>query len=463
MSSVVLSPSAGRPTVVTAGAAVDRLSWWERGVLAIGIWEIPLQLDKYLFFREEDSELGAVAGLNVSLTTAALVLLYGQWIVQGVLLRQPLRVRVIWGYPMLAYLAMVALSLLSAQVVSLAFFDLVIGLQAYALFFYMANRLRERSDVLFCAGVFVAMLLTQSVLVFGLAALGPSGHGQRYEYGPLAMVVWEDGRVAGTLISAVVCGAVLAFLWLPAVALTLTVRAWGAWCCVAGATLAGLLAVLLTQTRGAILSMMVGGAILGGAMYLRGWLPRWTAAALLAAALLGGYPLAQVVQDRVLGDDNGSAESRKHLSLIALEMIQDRPIFGFGAGNCHLAALPYANQGIYRAEWYYTIHSKYLLAWVETGLGGLLAFLCVLFSALRYSLLAWNSQDRILAALGLAIAASLLGSMLHMVVDLFNSRAQVQLLWAYIGLAAALYRLAQTSRADYDDCEVSQRWTTAVG
>ena len=307
------------------------------------------------------------------------------------------------------------------------------------------------------------MLLTQSILVFGLAAMGPRAYGQRYEYGPLAMVVWEDGRVAGTLISAVVCGAVLAFLWLPAVALTLTVRAWGAWCCVAGATLAGLLAVLLTQTRGAIVSMVVGVAILGGAMFLRGWLPRWTLAAVLAGALLGGYPLAQVVRERVLGDDNGSAESRKHLSLIALEMIRDRPLFGFGAGNCHLAALPYANQGSYRAEWYYTIHCKYLLAWVETGLGGLLSFLCVLFTALRYSLLAWSSRDRVLAALGLAIAASLLGSMLHMVVDLFNSRAQVQLLWAFIGLAAALYRMTRTSHTDYDDCEVSQRLSAPVG
>ena len=105
------------------------------------------------------------------------------------------------------------------------------------------------------------------------------------------------------------------------------------------------------------------------------------------------------------------------------------------------AALPYANQAIYRAEWYYTIHSKYLLTWVETGLGGLVCFLLVLGTALIYAFRAWQSEDRLLAALGLAIVASLLGSMLHMVVDLFNSRAQVQLLWVFIGLAAALYRI----------------------
>lgn len=143
--------------------------------------------------------------------------------------------------------------------------------------------------------------------------------------------------------------------------------------------------------------------------------------AAVVAALLGAYPLITVVRERVLGDDNGSAESRKHLSLIALEMIQDRPWFGFGAGNCHLAALPYADQSVYRAEWYYTIHCKYLLTWVETGIGGLITFLLVLATAMMYALRTWRSEDRVLATLGLAIFASLLGSMLHMVVDLFNS------------------------------------------
>ncbi len=427
--------------VASSQNAATRLSWLERGALAIGIWEIPLQLDKYLFFRLDDSELGAVAGLNISLTTGALVLLYVHWMVGGAIDRQRGSYQVIWGLPMMAYVAFVGLSMLTANVVPLAFFDWFIVIQAYALFFYLANRLSSRYDIVFCAGVLAVMLLTQSALVFGLAALGERGFGQRYEYGPLAMVVWDDGRVAGTLISAVVCGAVMAFLWLPVVAMTLTVLSSRCWWWLSATSLAGLLAVMLTQTRGAILSMLVGGVMLGIAMYARGWLPKWTMGAALVAALIGGYPLVGVVRDRVLGDDNGSAESRMHLSRIALEMIQDRPLFGFGAGNSHLAALPYANQSMYRAEWYYTIHSKYLLTWVETGLGGLIAFLFVLATALMYALKAWRSEDRVLASLGLAIAASLVGSMLHMFVDLFNSRAQVQLLWVFIGLAAALYRV----------------------
>ena len=54
----------------------ERLSWLERAVLGVGIWEIPLQLDRYYFLRVEDSELGAVAGANVSVTSFSLLLLY---------------------------------------------------------------------------------------------------------------------------------------------------------------------------------------------------------------------------------------------------------------------------------------------------------------------------------------------------------------------------------------------------
>ncbi len=73
-------------TVASTLNGTAQLSWLERSALAIGIWEIPLQLDKYLFFRVDDSEMGAVAGLNISLTTGVLLLLYGPH--TGLLFRQ---------------------------------------------------------------------------------------------------------------------------------------------------------------------------------------------------------------------------------------------------------------------------------------------------------------------------------------------------------------------------------------
>jgi O-antigen ligase len=420
-----------------------RLSYLERAFLALGIWEIPLQLDKYLMFRQSDSELGAVAGFNISLTTFSLIVLYALWFFQSAVEHARIKHRVIPGIPMLIYIFFVALSALVAEVPILAAFDLFLLLQAYGLFFYLANRVRARTDVLFCLFILVTTLLTQSVLVFGLAALGERGYGQRYDFGPMSLSVWEEGRVAGTLLSAVVCGSVMAFLWLPVMALTLTIQSKHAWWLATITTVVGLVAVALTQTRGAILSIVIGSLMVFAAMLWRKWLPRWTGYAALAVVLLSSWPVAHVVRNRVLGDDNHSAESRKHLSLIALQMLRDQPIFGYGAGNCHLAAQKYADQGIFRAEWYYTIHSKYLLAWVETGIFGLASFGLLLGNALRYGLRAWNSRDRELAPIGLAIMAGLTGSMVHMAVDIFNSRVQVQILWAVMGVVAAVYRITR--------------------
>ena len=47
------------------------------------------------------------------------------------------------------------------------------------------------------------------------------------------------------------------------------------------------------------------------------------------------------------------------------------------------------------------------------------------------------------AALALGLAAGLLGNMVHMTVELFHSRIQVQMLWLVIGLLLAVPRIAR--------------------
>ena len=212
------------------------------------------------------------------------------------------------------------------------------------------------------------------------------------------------------------------------------------------ATTVGLLAILLTQTRGALLTSAIGSMIIGGGMLSRGWLPKWTLPMAVILAVMSIYPLFLIYKNRIEQGDGESAIARKHLSLIALEVISNRPILGYGSGNCHLAAQQTADQGEYRAEWYYTIHSKYLLVWIETGLLGLVAFLSVIGAGCRYGLGAWRSRDPALSALGLAVFAAIAGHAVHMSVDVFNSRTQVQMLWCMLGLAAAVYKLTRPTR-----------------
>ena len=425
--------------VVRSCAALN-LSWHERAALGLGIFEIPIQLDKYFMFHQHDAELGAVGGFNVSITSICLAYLYAVWFAGCAVHRQNRQQKFLFGIPQIFYLATVAISIFAASVPLLAMFDLFLLMQAYAMFFYLANRLKTYEDLVFSILMLAATMTMQSLLIFGLASLGSGAAGQDYRFGPVLLSVWPDGRIAGSLHSAVVAGSLLAILWLPVMALNLSVRSRRTWVLSAGAMAAGILALLLTQTRGAVLTVGIGIIVIGLGMHLRGWLPKWAIIFALILAIVGAVPLAYIVQKRVMGDDEGSAESRKHLSLIAMETISHRPLFGYGAGNCHIACEPVANSGMFRSEWYYTIHCKYLLVWVETGVFGLLAFLLVLGNGLRQGLSAWAARDRLLSPLGLACAAAIAGHMVHMFVDIFNSRPQVETLWTVLGITAAIHQ-----------------------
>lgn len=425
------------PEVQTVGST---LSWTERLALLVGIVEIPLQLDKYFMWHQEDAALGSIGGINISLTTIALVYLYGIWMLDGALKRRRTLAGWMIGVPMVAYLATVVLSIASASVPMLTVFDASNVFQAYLLFFFIANRVQSHQDVMFMVLVLAATLLIQACVIFFASLIGMDG--EERAFGPLMLAVHEGKRHAGSMHSPVLAGSTMALIWLPVASALMFVRVRWAWTLLATATALGMLAILMTQTRGALLTSAIGGIIIGVGMLSRGWLPKWTLPMAVLMGVMSLYPMYMIYKKRIEHGDGESAIARKHLSLIAMEVIAKEPILGYGGGNCHLAARDLANQGIYRAEWYFTIHCKYLLVWIETGLIGLIAFLAVLGTGYRYGIATWRKYDTALSPLGLALFAALAGHSVHMLVDVFNSRTQVQILWVILGLSAAVYRLA---------------------
>ncbi len=427
-----------RQVEIQASDSVPPLRWYEKLLLAAGIIEIPLQIDKYFMFHETDADLGAVGGINVSITTLSLIALYVLWIAQVLGGAAGSMRKLIIGWPMVFYIGVVCLSTFASSNKLLVFFDIVLLVQAYLLFFYIANRVRTLPNVKVLLLVFLGALLVQSFVILGLRAMGESIWGEPFEIGPIVFSVWESGRAAGTMHSPVLAGSFLATFWLPALVLfTMPVKGMLRWLAIVG-VIAGGVALLVTQTRGAILTTAIGTIAIGSSLSFRGWLPPRLISIALVLAVVGIIPVIQLVKARVIDGDGGSAGSRVYLSAIAVDIIQEKPFFGHGAGNCHLVGQKYADQARYRSLWYYTVHNKYLLVWVETGAVGLLAFLAILYSSVRDGIRVWASKHRILAPLGLGFAVAILGQMLHMSVDLFNSRTQVQVLWAILGAIAGL-------------------------
>ena len=436
-----------RGSLVGDQAEASRLSLLERGLLAVGIFEIPVQIDKYFLFREEDAALGALGGLNVSLCTVCLILLYGVWLAKSAVLRtrQP---RKLWlGMPMLAYVVMVALSLLSADVPLLGVFDLWLVMQAYLLFFYVANRISSRQDLQFALVVLSAVVIFQAAAIIGLSLLGERLHGRTLGLGPIELSVREDGRPEGTMKSPNGVSSVIYIFLMAALPLIWadqrTARRLGLL-----SLLAGSLALYLTQTRGAILTLVVGGGVFVVWSVARGWLPRRVLAFGALALLVAAVPVVQLMSQRFAVSGGASAQSRVHLSALAFEAIEEKPLLGHGAGNCHLATAVYANQAGTRSDWFFTTHCKYLLVWVETGFLGLVAFLAAIGSGLGWSLRTATSKDRFYSTAGLALCVAIGGYSLHMLIDIFNSRAQVQSLWLVLGVSLASYRLAVRQGTD---------------
>ena len=71
--------SHNRSLSTTLSGAKVHLALLERLVLAVGIIEIPLGIDKYLKYDEENAAWGALGGFTVSVTTFCLVFLYLRW------------------------------------------------------------------------------------------------------------------------------------------------------------------------------------------------------------------------------------------------------------------------------------------------------------------------------------------------------------------------------------------------
>lgn len=422
-------------------ACGGRLTWLERVLLAVAVWEIPLGIDKYYQYYEDHGNLGAVAGFSVSLTSLCVATLYLLWFI-GIGLRRMDPQRTIWGLPQLCYLLTVMISIVAAEVRHLALCELFLLLQAYAIFFYVANRIRHVQDLMFLIVCLAVGMGLQGLIMLIQKALGAPLYGQVIQVSMVKFIVWADGRTAGTLHSAVLAGSWLAILWL-VVAPVFAVQRELRWRVILGVCLGlGLLGMFFTQTRGAVLTVLFGALVLGTAMLARGWLSSWVIKLAAVGSLLAIIPLAQVVQNRVLQGDEGSAESRVHLTAIAMETIPQSPILGHGAGNCHLACLPVANSAEFRSEWYFTVHCKYLVVWIETGIIGLIAFLFILFNGVRQGIVAWSRRLVVLSPLGLGCAAAIIGHSLHMIVDIFNSRPQVQTLWLVLGVTALTYRFA---------------------
>ncbi len=411
----------------------------KRVLLGIVILEIPIQADIYLNYDAAIARLGAVSGFNVSVATLCLAALYALWMAELVARSTP-RTGAAFksAIPSFVYLALVLASVAIAFESVVAFYEIAILVQAVMLFVYVIHFVKGNGDALFVVVMMVLAMLMQSLIALGVAAIGR----------PVALGPVEAGlggrRLIGTFGSPNVLGSYLSLTLPLALGLMLTpTRPPYRW--LGGISFGiGAAALALSFSRGAWLGFVAATLIVlvyaGRERYVSITVPILVGIVAIVLAVL----LRDEIVTRIAGFEDAAARARLPLMDLSFRMIEDKPILGVGLNNFASAMGEYLTVD-FSQDWIYTIHNKYLLVWAETGLVGLAAFGWFLVAALRTGWAAITANNRNISPLALGLWAGVIANMLHMMVEIFHSRPQTQMLWLTVGLIAAMASLVSTN------------------
>jgi putative inorganic carbon (HCO3(-)) transporter len=405
-----------------------------RLLLLIVVFDIALQWGINLHWDAAAASQGALGGLEISVTTLALTGLYALWFVDW-LIRPAKTARVAWraAVPLLLYVSFTVFSIVVAANPTLSLFEVVLLLQSLLVFLYVASQSRSESDVRFIAGALVLCMLFEGIVTLA------SWRG--FELGGLGLHTTRDaGRVGGTVGSPNTAASFFATL-LPLAIMYLMMPVGRVWKRIAVAAVAvGTVSLLLTLSRGGWIAFGTSMIIIAVALSRRGGNDLRRLVPILLVAGLVLLPFVGVISARFTQSDQGSGGSRVPLIQLTQGLVEHHPVTGVGVNNVGIVMRESASLDFGR-DWIYTVHNKYLLVWAEAGIGALLAFLWFLVATVRRGLASWRGSDPYLGPLGLALAAAICGEMVQMLVEIFQSRPQVQLLWLIAGLLVAISRV----------------------
>jgi putative inorganic carbon (HCO3(-)) transporter len=417
-----------------------------RILLAVVILDIPFQFGTHLYYREKDAALGALGGLSISATTLALAGLYLSWFARSYARRtSEASSSLHFNLPLLLYLAITTLSVTVAHNVSLSLFEVALLLEACLVYFYVANNVRTRQDVVFVVSLLLVGCLLESLVNIILQFTGmPS----TIWGAPTQIQIEADPRqsfmrIGGTVGSPNFAAAYLSIMLASAASIMFANLGRSLkWLAIAVLGLGGV-ALIFTFSRGGWMAATLAVALICLFGYRRRGFSLRTPIALILILGTLCLPFQNVISARLLEDDKGSAESRIPLMKLALRIFEDNPVLGVGANNFTVVMDRYLTSD-FREGWLFAVHNKYLLVLAETGIVGLLAFLAFLLDALRKGWQCWVHRDPLLSSLALGFTAAIAAHMLHMTVDVFRGRPTQQLLWLVAGLLTAMLRICRS-------------------
>lgn len=396
---------------------------------------------------------GGAPSIYITSIDVFLLLLYGFWFAEGTLwrdLRSNLG-RPLFLIPILGIVSVLP-SFLASEDLLLSFSELVRMFWMYALFVYVALRLRDRDQAKLLALTLFVIAAVQFVVVVLQwktgSSLGLSFLGEESTLGVRTLDDGEIPRPTGTVVHSDFLAALVAPVGLIAFSLAATLKRQPRLRVLSLAMVPLAAAPLvLAQTRAALVGFAIAFAALVVWNVLRRNVRMSTVVLVACAGLVLMVPFYGQIKEKVidnLGTEQFQTEvqSRVELNDLAITMYLDHPIVGVGLNNFVPVEADYDTFGLIFAG--NPVHDIYLLVLSETGLIGLAGFGATALVVIWVTLRAAMARDPMLAAIGAGIAATLLFFSIEEVLT-FSLRQDMPLalMWLLAGMAAACARMAR--------------------
>ncbi|MEA3217737.1 MAG: hypothetical protein QOJ19_3893, partial [Acidimicrobiia bacterium] len=342
----------------------------------------------------------------------------------------------------------------SAEQSSLAIAEVARMAAMYALFLYLAARVRTRLQVWIVLGALGVVGVIEAAVVAGQwvtkSALGLSLFGT-----PTILENRHDGfavaRPFGTMAHPVFMGAFMGALALMAFALAVNLRNTRLRLAALAISAIAVSPIALANARSAALGLVVSFLVLCATLLLRrrlsaGLAAKWSVAG-MCVALLAAPWLSQLWSKSFHTDHfDLEVESRIELNHVAVNMFEARPFAGWGLNNFQQQMDRFDRHGLIFAD--NPVHNVYLLYLAEAGLFGLAALLVLGVSFGRSALRLTRSNDPLFSAVGYGVAAVyLFWAIEEFLVFSLRQDHPRALLFMLSGLCVACGRLAGTEPA----------------
>ncbi len=424
-----------------------------RFLLAGLILSLPLNADVNLFLQY--GLLSGAHGLNFTLSDLLLLIAVLLWLLESARTKQVGAIRFYpkISWPTLGLIAMMAISLIPAQNRLWTLFDLFRFVKAYVLFLYLANNLRQRSDVRLVIQMLFIGVILQTVLSLwqinqwpGLAGLRLFGISA--ENGTaIKMDYFSTTRPGGTMES---CNNLARFFgFLLPLAYVLSLRGETSserWFARLTAVI-GTVGIIYTLSRSTWIALIPSVLVLFPFMLSRRLLTLRiirNLALMMMACMVVLLAFRDLIYDRIVSYDLGSGETRITSAQAAIRMIKANPVIGVGLNNYGNNA-KYFYDGDEPRSRYWVVHNSYLLFAAEIGLVGFIFFLWFVLACFSSARRASLSRSKYLSAVALGVMSGWIGFFIAALADKSYKEFYVLVLtmWALAAVTEAVARLNQ--------------------